>query len=211
MKFKKDQIISSGGKSYRILELLGVGGQGEVYLAECEGHQYALKVYIDYPSADFCYNLKKNIERGSPSNSFLWPREIIQTQDFIGYLMDLRPKNYVSFVSYLTGKNKFKDQSALLRWCIELCLSFKKLHEKGYSYQVLWQGERQTVTYTIQTKFSGWREGAKGMENICTVTWEWDAPDGYDGIVLTLHQNDAWPQGKYLYEIDRTGMLLHRP
>ena len=83
--------------------------------------------------------------------------------------------------------------------------------EEGYSYQVLWQGMRQTVTYTIQTEFSGWQEGEKGMENICTVTWEWDAPDGYDGIVLTLHQNDSWPQGKYLYEIDRTDMLLHRP
>ena len=140
MKLKKNQIVSSGGKDFRILDLLGAGGQGEVYLAECEGQKYALKVYIDNPHPDFCDNLRNNIEKGSPSATFLWPRTLVQTEDSFGYVMDLRPKNYVSFVSYLTGKNKFRDQAALLRWCIELCLSFKKLHEKGYSYQDLNDG-----------------------------------------------------------------------
>lgn len=83
--------------------------------------------------------------------------------------------------------------------------------EEGYSYQVFWQGERQTVTYQIQTEFSGWQEGEEGMENVCTVTWEWKAPAGYDGIVLTLRGTGEWPDGKYLYEIDRTDMLLFRP
>ena len=114
-KFKKNQIVSSGGKDYRILDLLGEGGQGEVYLAECEGRTYALKVYKDIPDPDFCYNLRNNIEKGSPSGTFLWPRTLVQTNDSFGYVMDLRPKNYVSFVSYLTGKNKFRDQATLLR------------------------------------------------------------------------------------------------
>lgn len=140
MKLKKNQIISSSGKDFRILDLLGAGGQGEVYLAECEGHKYALKVYIDDPHPDFCYNLRNNIEKGSPSKTFIWPRTLVQTDDCFGYVMDLRPQNYVSFVSYLTGKNKFRDQATLLCWCIELCLSFKKLHEKGYSYQDLNDG-----------------------------------------------------------------------
>ena len=140
MKFKKNQIVSSGGKDYRILDLLGEGGQGEVYLAECEGQKYALKVYKDIPDPDFCYNLRNNIEKGSPSQTFLWPRTLVQTEDSFGYVMDLRPKNYVSFVSYLTGKNKCRDQATLLRWCIELWLDFKKLHEKGYSYQDLNDG-----------------------------------------------------------------------
>ena len=47
MKLKKNQFVSSGGKVFRILDLLGAGGQGEVYLAESEGQKYALKVYID--------------------------------------------------------------------------------------------------------------------------------------------------------------------
>ena len=140
MKLKKNQVISSGNKNFRVLELLGAGGQGEVYLAECGGQKYALKIYIDDPHPDFCYNLRNNIEKGSPSGSFLWPRALVESDEYFGYVMDLRPQNYVSFVSYLTGKNKFRDQSTLLRWCIELCLSFKKLHEKGYSYQDLNDG-----------------------------------------------------------------------
>ena len=140
MKLKKNQTISSGGKEYRVTELLGEGGQGEVYLAECEGEKYALKIYKTMPHPDFCYNLKNNVEKGSPSDTFLWPRTLVRSDKCFGYVMDLRPKNYVSFVSYLTGKNKYRDQATLLRWCIELCLSFKKLHEKGYSYQDLNDG-----------------------------------------------------------------------
>ena len=83
--------------------------------------------------------------------------------------------------------------------------------ENGYSYQVLFHGKRETVTYTVTTRFSGWKEGAKGMENTCTVDWEWSAPEGYDGIVLTLRFGGEWPDGKYLYDIDRTDMLLYKP
>lgn len=83
--------------------------------------------------------------------------------------------------------------------------------ENEYSYQVLFHGKRETVTYKITTTFSGWKEGAKGMENICTVDWEWSAPDGYDGIVLTLSFDNEWQDGQYLYDIDRTNMLLYKP
>ncbi len=83
--------------------------------------------------------------------------------------------------------------------------------EDGYSYQVLFYGKRETVTYTITTTFSGWQAGENGMENICTVEWTWDAPDGYDGIVLTLRMDGEWQDGQYLYDVDRTDMMLYKP
>ncbi len=86
------------------------------------------------------------------------------------------------------------------------------LEDEGwYEYQILFDGKRQTVRYRIAVEFSGWQEGADGMENICTVTWEWEAPAGYDGLVLTLREGSDWPDGQYLYDIDRSDMLLFRP
>lgn len=142
MKFKKnDKITLDENETIKIIDLLGCGGQGEVYLAEYNGKQCALKVYKEKVNSDFRYNLKNNIEKGSPSEDFLWPKLLLDFDDGkTGYIMDLRPKNYVSFVSYLTGKHPFKSRAVMLKWCIKLCTAFKKLHEMGYSYQDLNDG-----------------------------------------------------------------------
>lgn len=141
MKFCKNDVITVGDTAYTVLDLLGEGGQGAVYLVTDGKNRYALKAYLDEVHPDFRYNLKNNIEKGSPSPCFLWPKRLLDFEDGkIGYIMDLRPKNYVSFVSYLTGKNLFCDLQTKLHWCIELCSAFKKLHEMGYSYQDLNDG-----------------------------------------------------------------------
>ena len=142
MRFKKNDTITLDETEQIIVkDFLGDGGQGEVYLVDYNGENYALKVYKDFVSSDFRYNLKNNIDRGEPSRDFLWPKLLIDFDDGkIGYLMDLRPKNYSSFVSYLTGANQFKSRSVMLKWCIQLCTAFKRLHEQGYSYQDLNDG-----------------------------------------------------------------------
>lgn len=142
MKFKKNDTITVNDTDEIVIEdFLGDGGQGEVYLVSYKGGKYALKAYKNQESEDFRYNLKNNIERGAPSPVFLWPKLLLDFDDGkIGYLMDLRPQNFVSFVSYLTGSKPFSSRRALLNWCIELCTAFKKLHELGYSYQDLNDG-----------------------------------------------------------------------
>ena len=141
MEFSKGDSFVLKGKEAKIIDVLGEGGQGEVYLVSYNNHHYAFKYYKKTPSEDFIYNLKTNISKGSPSPDFLWPKEMSEfDDDTYGYLMDLRPKNYVSFISYLTGTNRFKNQTTLLNWCIELVKSFKLLHERGYSYQDLNDG-----------------------------------------------------------------------
>lgn len=141
MKFQKGDYFEYNGQKVEILDLLGEGGQGEVYLVKAGNDRLAFKYYKEVPSSDFRYNLKNNIAKGSPSPNFLWPKEFIEfSDDTCGYLMDLRDKDYVSFVSYLTGKNKFKNQRIMLNWCIELVKSFKLLHERGFSYQDLNDG-----------------------------------------------------------------------
>ena len=100
MKFKKNDTIDHSGRLVTVLDLLGEGGQGEVYLVEMEGQKYALKIYKDEVSADFRYNLRNNIRKGSPAAEFLWPKVLLDFDDGdLGYMMDLRPSNYASFVS----------------------------------------------------------------------------------------------------------------
>lgn len=141
MKFSKGDAFEYGGKTVQILDILGDGGQGEVYLVDNAGEKLAFKIYKEAVSDDFRYNLSNNIKKGAPSPNFLWPKEFIEFSDGdCGYMMDLRGKEYASFVSYLTGKVRFKSKSTLLHWCIELVKSFKDLHERGYSYQDLNDG-----------------------------------------------------------------------
>ena len=66
MKLKKNQKIMLGEKEIIVLDLLGSGGQGEVYLVSYDSKQYALKIYLNPPSYDFRFNLKNNIDRKSP-------------------------------------------------------------------------------------------------------------------------------------------------
>lgn len=142
MHFKKgDSISTSNGRTYKIVDLLGEGGQGEVYLISDGRDKYALKIYKTQMSTDFIFNLKHNIEKGRPTKDFLWPKEIYQDDNGTsGYIMDLRPKEYVSFISYLNGKSRFDNQALLIKWCVSLCSDFKALHERGFSYQDLNDG-----------------------------------------------------------------------
>ena len=141
MRFNKNEVFELNNKKIKILDLLGEGGQGEVYLVTDGTNKYAFKYYFEIPSDDFKYNLKCNIKKEAPSKHFLWPKEYVEFEDnTCGYIMDLRPNNFVSFVSYLNGKATFKTQHTLINWCLELCLAFKKLHELGYSYQDLNDG-----------------------------------------------------------------------
>ena len=141
MHFKKNDSFQLDNRTIKILDFLGEGGQGEVYLVNDGIKDYAFKYYKYVPTNDFKYNLKNNIDKGSPSSNFLWPIKIVEFNDnTCGYLMDVRPKNYSSFISYLTGKRKFKSTQIMLKWCIELVKSFKQLHEKGFSYQDLNDG-----------------------------------------------------------------------
>lgn len=142
MIFNKNDVIKDiNNEKIQILDVLGEGGQGTVYLVDYNNSKLALKVYKSKVTPEFRHNLKNNILKGSPSKDFLWPKKLLEFKDgTIGYLMDLRPSNYYSFVKYLNGNVIFNSTYTLISWCIELCKSFKELHVHGYSYQDLNDG-----------------------------------------------------------------------
>ncbi len=151
--------IEQGGKA-KVTGILGSGGQGVVYSVEYNSTAWALKWYdiskMKEP-AEFKANIKKNIEDGAPSNKFIWPKYLTKNMPdgTFGYLMDIKPESFDSFVDILntyklkvdpmTGRAikynvRFTDLTAMVTACINIANAFRQLHRAGKSYQDLNDG-----------------------------------------------------------------------
>lgn len=133
------------GKAVKVLKELGRGGQGIVYLVELAGKKMALKWYLRPGNDSFYQNLESNINAGSPSDAFLWPKHLTRKIDgYYGYVMDLRPDGYYEFGNFLVPQSpkgqKFHSFTAMVNAALKICEGFKFLHLKGYSYQDLNDG-----------------------------------------------------------------------
>ena len=140
--------------TFTILEFLGGGGQGHVYRVECNGKQMALKWYhkstIDKMKnpQEFYENLKANIKKGAPTKAFLWPEELSNWDDgTFGYIMPLRPSGYEELTRFLLWdpktrrmKASFANITARCNAAINIIEGFRALHNDGYSYQDLNNG-----------------------------------------------------------------------
>ena len=60
--------------------------------------------------------------------------------DTFGYIMKLRPDNYYDFSDFLIGKIDFSSVHTLLNAAINIVESFRILHNRGFSYQDLNDG-----------------------------------------------------------------------
>lgn len=122
---------------YKVVSLLGAGGQGEVYDVECDGKHYALKWYFKHMATSAQKSILENlISRGAPDASFLWPQDLIfevQGESF-GYIMPLRPKNYKSIVDMMKRRAE-PSFYALCHAAFNLTNGYQKLHAMGYSYR----------------------------------------------------------------------------
>jgi DNA-binding helix-hairpin-helix protein with protein kinase domain len=132
-------------KKVVVQQKLGEGGQGAVYRVNYDGKPKALKWYtgkrLAHPQK-FYENLENNIKIGKPANAFLWPEDITghARSGAFGYIMDLRPPEYKDFSRFLTARETFASVTAMVTAALNITAGFRALHNKGYSYQDLNDG-----------------------------------------------------------------------
>lgn len=145
---KDGSTIKTGvGDIITIKHFLDEGGQGEVYKVSHQGKDRALKLYKksflneNSNSQAFYDNIKKNVDKGKPSEEFLWPLDITEWHNgTFGYIMDLRPSGYYDITEYILCHVRFKSYRAIIDACLKIVSAFRILHNKGYSYQDLNDG-----------------------------------------------------------------------
>lgn len=142
-RLTKNQILTTvDGKSIKVVDKIGEGGQGIVYKIRYNNKNCALKWYKKCPPDAFYNNLKTNADSGSPAETFLWPLAITErdSDGSFGYVMKLCPPSYKSLSQFLLNRVQFANLSAWINAGIQITASFKLLHNQGYSYQDLNDG-----------------------------------------------------------------------
>ena len=86
--------------------------------------------------------MEENIKIGKPSASFVWPEQLTKWDGNapFGYIMDIIPQGYFSFSKYIISRVNFKSAQAMVNAGLNMVAAFKALHNKGYNYQDLNDG-----------------------------------------------------------------------
>lgn len=144
---KNQQVELSGSTTLTVTGKLGEGGQGIVYRVQLDGtnEERALKWYFIgklRAPRNFYNHLQELIDTGAPSNKFIWPEKLTVYEDGepFGYIMKIFPKEYRGFSSYLNSRVTFSSAKAMVNAGLNIVRAFEALHNKGYNYQDLNDG-----------------------------------------------------------------------
>ena len=135
------------GLAYIVEKYLGGGGQGEIYrVRDRRGYAkrnktdetLALKWYFPHylrTDPNLQDRLGKAVDKGPPSNRFLWPQELIldAKRPSFGYIMPLRDDRFVGITDLVT-RRAVPSFRALVTAGFELAHNYRQLHAQGCSY-----------------------------------------------------------------------------
>lgn len=134
---KNGTTLNLQGENVKIIELLGSGGQGEVYKVQYKGKDYALKWYFsDSATSEQKKIILDLISKKSPNENFLWPISLIESNQHnsFGYIMDLRTKEYNGIVDLMKTKCSPSFYN-LATVGFQTSDSFLQLHTRGLCYK----------------------------------------------------------------------------
>ena len=137
----------SSGEICEVDDLLGAGGQGEVYRCRLErptapGTDLALKWYYPHTAtAEQRAALLALITSGAPDTRFLWPSELVTAdgKPGFGYLMPLREPRYRGITDLLV-RRVTPTFTSLAAAGVHLADGFLHLHGEGLCYRDISQG-----------------------------------------------------------------------
>lgn len=137
-EFEAGKLIpTQKGIPAKVVKYLAGGGQGDVYIVEYNGEKKAMKWYKPGALKDpnkFYESLENKGK--SPDKAFLWPLAVTEKLDgSFGYIMDLRPEGYYELCDFMLAKVKFPSFKAAVEACIRIVTAFRLLHNNGYCYQ----------------------------------------------------------------------------
>jgi serine/threonine protein kinase len=118
-------------------DLLGAGGQGEVYKAELGGEMVAVKWFFPHmATAEQRASMELLVRKGPPSEHFLYPLEITTAGGVagFGYVMPLRPPRFKNIVDLMTRRIE-PTFRALATAGLNLSHNYLLLHSQGLCYR----------------------------------------------------------------------------
>ena len=128
--------LEIAGERCEIRDLIGSGGQGQVYHTSIHGQDCALKWYFPHSATEPQRTaIERLIHKGPPNDRFLWPLDIAVCQGLpsFGYLMPLRDPRYRGMAE-LMSREVDPTFKTLTTMGLELADSFLRLHSLGFCY-----------------------------------------------------------------------------
>jgi DNA-binding helix-hairpin-helix protein with protein kinase domain len=128
--------LQMAGENCEIRELIGSGGQGQVYHTAINDQDCAMKWYFPHSAtAQQRAALERLIHKGPPNDRFLWPLDIVTCEGNpgFGYLMPLRQARFRSMAE-LMSREVDPTFRTLTNLGLELADSFLRLHSLGLCY-----------------------------------------------------------------------------